>query len=408
MAKSTSKTTANVQEKNQIEIDARNAAKNWRATQMLDETVVDNWLYINTDTKGNTTFNDNDGTLLVFDANGDKLASIPVALGFVLQETEKTPAKQARKPKSAKKAPEEKVEKEDVTVTKLEYLDDDFSEVSIADLVPLDSMPIKGASYAMREINQNHLKNIRVSIDANEDMPPLTVVPTNLGVVVVDGYHRWAAYESYLKDTMGDSDTPIESVRKEFLVPVTVKHPETDLQVLQMAFEANLRHGLPATEGSRSRYGAWLFTEAEESGHPISVREAGRRALCSHVAVLKEMNKAAKKQQKMLDELVGPENAEDVADFDREQEREKTTKEVNQGETVMKSLVKASKYFGGLDMTERELDIFIGAYAEQMYKDEIEALQAALAILYTRAKDAPTPEQKELVTSEDLKKANHQ
>ena len=57
------------------------------------------------------------------------------------------------------------------------------------------------------------------------------------------------------------------------------------LRCLRDASPTAASHGLPASQNIRCRNALWLMKQAEEAGHPISMREAGRRAKVSHAAI---------------------------------------------------------------------------------------------------------------------------
>ncbi len=147
----------------------------------------------------------------------------------------------------------------------------------LSDLIPLDSTPIPNAKQAMRPINTVHLK---ILIETEEAaLPPIKVQNSTMGLIVIDGYHRWARATSLEQTT----------------IAVEVLNLDSPIEVLKVAFSANLEHGLPASPLTRTRYALWLISQASVDGWIMSIREAARIAKVSHVAVMEARDKTTKR-----------------------------------------------------------------------------------------------------------------
>lgn len=116
---------------------------------------------------------------------------------------------------------------------------DDFV-VKIADLHSLEEARIPDAELARRKLNQEHVDSLVLSDPRR--WPPIVVTLTDIGYVIIDGYHR---REAALIKGM----TEIRARSQNY---------QTEQEVIEATFQANLEHGLRASPESRSNYAYWL------------------------------------------------------------------------------------------------------------------------------------------------------
>lgn len=276
--------------------------------------------------------------------------------------------------------------------------------VMLSELLPLDATPIPDAEYAMREINKKHLDRMYIAIQDGKVMPPLDVVHTSLGHVTLDGYHRWANYERYLRDTIeensgepldaSDVDKIMVEARKTFPVPVREVTVHSDHEMLDLAFKANLSHGLASGDASRTRYALWIL--AIDRSRPnriekedISVREAARRADVSHVMVLKAMKRIAEskaKQAKKMIDLMKDDEAVEAVEITEEEKPD----DYEIAERHMTAIVKAAKYFSDAEFTSTEMQGWAVDYVHKhkLTKEDMELVQRTLTYFTNAAPHA--------------------
>ncbi len=195
--------------------------------------------------------------------------------------------------------------------------------LALGALVPLEKTTIKDAKTAMRSVNKKHLASLLTA--SENEIPPIIVQNTTDGFVIVDGYHRYArairlARRQFLAQSRPHMIDPESGQPSEELAGIESDKPQEEnafiarqtiraetvncasiFELLNMAYTANFKHGLPASESSRSRYGFWLFTELANAGTPISIREAGRRSGVSHVAIQHYRDAKVRETEKMED-----------------------------------------------------------------------------------------------------------
>jgi hypothetical protein len=110
----------------------------------------------------------------------------------------------------------------------------------ISDFVTLEQSGIPGASLAMRPLNDRHIEDL-----VNSDIstwPLVRVTHTDQGYILYDGYHRKKAAEIKGASTL-------EALCQSF---------DTENDVIDAAFRANVTHGLKASSETRSDYAFWL------------------------------------------------------------------------------------------------------------------------------------------------------
>ena len=228
-----------------------------------------------------------------------------------LVPVEKT-AKKVRQPKA------EKVEFKFVECPADQIKEDGTIQVPISMLVPIDTIPTIGVKV-MRQINSDQAQHYTIAMQNGEVFPPLSVQLTTYGVVVYDGYHRWTAYENMLKARQEAKNalSQLETVRNQFMVTVRPANFTKEFQLIQAAFDANMKNGLPMSEGSRVRYAIWLITSSIERGQKklLSMRKAAAVAGCTHGAISRQLKRDADKAGKMVDEFVNPADVDEVKEL---------------------------------------------------------------------------------------------
>ena len=305
---------------------------------------------------------------------------------------------------------------EQAPVNTFSFLPADLSVGSapLSALVALDTTPIENARLAMRETNEQHIEHIKAAIAEGKKLPPLRVVNSTLGLVVLDGYHRWGAYEMFLRETLESDPSYAQSVeslqaaRQNFFVPIMEENVVDDIDALKKAFAANLEHGLPASNASRSRYALWLLEqdriyaksltdEARAAYAPMSIREASRQAQVSHVAVMKAAKKLLK-QDKMKDTFGDDERAEaDALEAEESAESKTADKQDKQMMAVVRA-VKAIQELNAAYPDYNDMQSFMSAYTGQLTQEQCLEAKDFFSELFQRMLSAETPvAQKQLV-----------
>jgi ParB-like chromosome segregation protein Spo0J len=154
--------------------------------------------------------------------------------------------------------------------------------IKIGELIALDETGFPDAHLAMRDLVLKHLEVLIIS-DPRE-WPPVVVTKVErdddgtVGYVLVDGYHRKSA-------AVSKQLTEVRAICKSY---------ETPAQVVEAAFEANMRHGLAASAKSRSNYAYWLSKVYPD----MTQEDIGRRAGITQpaVSVAIRRRKAAEKK----------------------------------------------------------------------------------------------------------------
>ncbi len=124
----------------------------------------------------------------------------------------------------------------------MQFIQEDRSgiELLIDKLIPLSAVSVAG-QLAMRPLDRAHVEILMCSDPRSWD--PIQVTRTDKGYCYYDGQHRIHA-------SLGNDITSIIADCKSFT-------SEQDL--VDAAFQANLHHGLPATDAYRSNYVFYLY-----------------------------------------------------------------------------------------------------------------------------------------------------
>ena len=142
-------------------------------------------------------------------------------------------------------------------------------QVPIEAFISLADAGIPGGDLAVRELDERHIQDL-VNSD-NSTWPALKAANANVGLILVDGYHRREAGR-----------------RKGEATIATLVQPYATIQdVIEAAFRANLAHGLKASDENRGDYVFWLHITYPE----MSQEDIARRSGMSQPAVSKAIAK---------------------------------------------------------------------------------------------------------------------
>ena len=141
----------------------------------------------------------------------------------------------------------------------LELLPDREDHLSLppSDLLSLEEAGIRGGAFAMRTLNAAHLE--RLSLSDPSRWPDVLVTRSTRGYVLIDGYHR-------------REDARLRPLAHLLATCRPFAH---DNEVVEAAFRANLRHGLPASAENRSDYAFWLHVTYPEMEQEEIARRVG-------------------------------------------------------------------------------------------------------------------------------------
>ena len=148
-------------------------------------------------------------------------------------------------------------------MVKLEKEDRKKVRVALADLHSLRDIGFATEYAGVRPLNNEHLENLEQS-DV-ESWPPLLITKTDQGYVVIDGYHR-------IEVAKRKKLTELEATSKTF-------NSEND--VVEAAYRANLTHGLKSSAQTRSDYAYWLHKTYPD----MDQKEIAKRAMITQPAV---------------------------------------------------------------------------------------------------------------------------
>jgi predicted transcriptional regulator len=145
--------------------------------------------------------------------------------------------------------------------------------LSVTNLLSLEDVGITGGTYAIRELDEEHLEALALSDQST--WPPVLVTRCTEGYVLIGGYHR----REVLKRKGIDE------------IAATCKAFENENDVVEAAFRDNLTHGLRANAQTRGDYAYWLFLTYPE----LSQTEIAKRVGISQPGV----NKAIAHREKL-------------------------------------------------------------------------------------------------------------
>lgn len=159
-------------------------------------------------------------------------------------------------------------------------------EVSIDLLIDLEEAGFEDAVLAMRDRDSEHVE--RLVETPMSSLPPIETVKVQVSgsvyYAVIDGYHRWDACNT----------------REDTRVFVIARSYPDENAVIDAAFQANLKHGLTASKGTRSEYAVWLYLT--DTQHRLSVRDIARKVGLNASTVSRAIKKV---EQEEADEEEG-------------------------------------------------------------------------------------------------------
>ncbi len=133
------------------------------------------------------------------------------------------------------------------------------------ELLSLKEAQVPSGAFAMRPLNQANIRQLAESDP--QRWPAILVTRCTAGYIVLDGYHRWEAAKRMHLDQ-------ITAVCRAY----TSGH-----EVIEVAFRANLLHGLQANVQTKGDYAYWLHVTFED----LSQTEIATRAMMTQGAVSK-------------------------------------------------------------------------------------------------------------------------
>lgn len=180
-----------------------------------------------------------------------------------------------------------------MTTLQLVQEDQENFSVTIADLHSLKEI-VRGAGvFAMRELDSAQVESLVCT--SPELWPPIGITRTNAGYIYYDGQHRLKAAE----------------LLKLTTIQATCKTFGNANDLIEAAFRANLRHGLPASQETRADYCYWLS---------ITYKDLSQRQIAARVGVSQPaVSKAIERRKKQLEEAV--QEAQQEAGTSEEEER---------------------------------------------------------------------------------------
>lgn len=160
------------------------------------------------------------------------------------------------------------------------------------DLISLKEARVPGGAFAMRDLDKDQLESLSLSDPAT--WPPLLVTLCTSGYIVIDGYHRWHTAQE-----------------QEWSLKANCKAYQSENDVVEAAFRANLRHGLKASKESKGDYAYWLHVtyssmEQTEIAARVGMTQGGvskaiaRRDEEARKAMKGEQEHASEEQQERI------------------------------------------------------------------------------------------------------------
>jgi ParB-like chromosome segregation protein Spo0J len=141
--------------------------------------------------------------------------------------------------------------------------------VKIGSIITLENSGITGGDFAMRELDEQHVQDL-VNSDRNK-WPAIKIAATSIGPILTDGYHR-------LEAAIRQGATALDAILQSY---------ETENDIIEAAFRANLSHGLKASQETRGDYAYWLHISYPD----MSQQEIAARAQITQSVVSKAIAK---------------------------------------------------------------------------------------------------------------------
>lgn len=187
-------------------------------------------------------------------------------------------------------------------------------QVTLFDLKKATQVSIPNANIAVRSLNKQHVEALKIAYqraaeEKGEKLPPLELLNTTHGVVIIAGNHRNQAMRDIVAENLGYVDKNgalcIESELPKDALPEfneALKHtlvnyvPAKNVQSLvdledlnDRIFLNNLTHGLPPSGENRSRYAIYMIARAERRGEKLTQQQAADIVHVSRVAVARQI-----------------------------------------------------------------------------------------------------------------------
>lgn len=218
--------------------------------------------------------------------------------------------------------------------------------VRLADLISLIDAGFEDADQCTRDIDQEHV--MQFALAGMENWPALKVVGIGPGLqkyAVIDGNHRWEAAK----------------ILKAEQISVIAGNYDSEAEVIDAAFKANLTNGRAASTEVRSKYALWLFWQDPSDKPNLS---AIARKVGLHPSVV---NRAVNKELKRLE-------AEEEAEA-----RGSSVTEITETDRLLKAI---RRYM------ENETAFFAGPDGERSVKKRATALVRHLNSMSDKGKAA--------------------
>ena len=146
-------------------------------------------------------------------------------------------------------------------------------EIRIDAVISLDKV-FEYGGFAMRDVDKEHIA--RLVETKLEGVPAIQVANTNKGYVLIDGRHRYEAARQLKKQTVRAIEGTYAS----------------EDEIIEAAFQANLKHGIPLDSEGRANYVLWLYGTTK-----ISQTEISKRVGISQQAVSKIIKKFEREEK---------------------------------------------------------------------------------------------------------------
>jgi predicted transcriptional regulator len=143
--------------------------------------------------------------------------------------------------------------------------------IPLSKLITMQEAGIEDADLA-RELDDKKVEEFRLSDE--QEWPAIEITASDKGYIVIDGRHRWRANE----------------LEKREGIKATCKPYASEAEIIEAAFEFNIRHGLGLNAKSRSNYAYILHKHHPE----MKQEDIAKRCHISQAAVSKVIKRRKK------------------------------------------------------------------------------------------------------------------
>lgn len=137
--------------------------------------------------------------------------------------------------------------------------------LEVRSLLTLEEAGFTDGNTALRDLDKDHVEHLIAS--SLNDVPPIVVAHTTRGYAVVDGYHRWEAAKELEMPT----------------ISAKVQSFQSENDVIDAAFQANIKHGLPLGKEMRNQYVQWLYLTFDLTQDEIAAKVSLNRSTVSRI-----------------------------------------------------------------------------------------------------------------------------